>query len=393
MRGYLPGLVLSLMCGCATGSTTDADGGGSPSGSSSSASGVSGSAGNGPFGNADGPPELAVGADLDSEPRGCNDLRVEFAPIIPTVLLVVDRSGSMFDMPYGAHPTRWQALDEALFPGSGGVIASFQDSVRFGLMTYTADSAGGTCPILRDVAPSLGNHAALDSLYLEESTRPGYKAETPTGAALEAAIGLLQSSVDDGVAHILLVTDGEPDDCVTADPQCGQDQSIAAVQRARSLGIGTSVVGISADVSAQHLQDLANAGQGLPVQAPDMQYTYNCVNPGYATLSASYAAAGEAPGSAPIFQPADATGLASAFETLIRGVTGCSFELQGEVDLEQAHLGAVVLDGAPLSYEHADGWRMESSRVLEVQGSACEQILTESRELVISFPCDVVELL
>jgi hypothetical protein len=153
------------------------------------------------------------------------------------------------------------------------------------------------------------------------------------------------------------------------------------------------VVGISADVSARHLQDLANAGAGLPVQAPPVQYTYDCVNPGYATLSASYAADGVAAGSAPIYQPSDAAGLASALETLIRGVTSCSFELMGEVDLEQAYLGAVVLDGRPLSYEDADGWRMQSTRVLELQGQACEQVLTESEQLSISFPCDVVDLL
>lgn len=386
MRYCTTGLVLALIQSCATGSTMD-DREGAPS------SMQSGGAGAAAFANPVGPARPAAGADPALEPHGCNDLRVEFKPVIPTVLLVVDRSGSMFDSAYGGSPTRWLALTEALFPSAGGVLSDYQGAVRFGLLTYTSDSGAGICPILRDVAPALGNLAAIKALYQEESARPNFKAETPTGAAVAAATEQLQAIAADGPGHILLVTDGEPDDCVTADPQCGQDLSIAAVQSAYAQGIGTSVVGISADVSAQHLQDLANAGQGMPVQAPDMQYIYNCVNPGYATLGAQYAAVGEAAGNAPIYQPADAAGLATAIGTLIRGVTSCDFELDGEVDLERAELGRVMLDGQRLIHDDANGWRMQSSRVLQLQGTACDRVQTESEALAISFPCDVVEVL
>lgn len=323
---------------------------------------------------------------------GCNDLTVAFHPLIPQVLLVIDRSGSMFDQPYADSPTRWAALDKALMAPDTGVIAEFADRVRFGMLTYTADVSSGQCPILKRVEPALDNYDALRAAYAEQGQRPAFKADTPTGAALMAAADQLRPGPDaTDPRQILLVTDGEPDDCVTPDPQCGQDLSVAAVQAAHASGVGTSVVGISGDVTAGHLQALANAGRGLPVAAPDMQYTYNCINPGFATLSADYAQTPPTD-NAPVFQPENADQLAAALRTLIRGVSDCGFELQGEVNLEKAHLGTVKLDGQPLAYEADDGWRMRSSRVLELRGSACQRAMTDSDLLQVSFPCEVIEV-
>ena len=328
--------------------------------------------------------------------HGCNDLVVEFNPVTPTVLLVIDRSGSMFDSAYGSSPTRWQALYDALIAESTGAVASFEHVVRFGLMTYTGDPQGNRCPLLRYVAPALDNYMAIRSVYDEESVRPTFKAETPTGVSLREATAKLAEldtpDGDDGPRHMILVTDGEPDSCATPDPQCGQDESIAALQAAHGMGIGTSVIGISSDVSARHLQDLANAGQGQAVLAPDIQYTYNCVNPGYATLSATYAAAGEAQGTAPIFQPGDSQSIASALQTLIRGVYDCSFALHGEVDLARAELGNVQLDAERLEYQAPNGWQMRDARTLQLLGTACDRVQNDASKLSISFPCDVIDV-
>ena len=380
----------------------------SSSGPSEDKAGGSGAgAGSGAFGNAaqGGKPGQAGGFGMqpgssgeggtrvDMTPRGCNDLIVEFKPVTPTVMLVIDRSGSMWDFPYGASPTRWQALYDALIPETTGAVPMFDSVVRFGLMTYTGNPAGGMCPILRYVEPALDNYDAIRKVIDEDSPKPAFKAETPTGVALRDATSKLAAVTGDDPQHIILVTDGEPDSCATPDPQCGQDESIAALQAAFGMGIGTSVVGISSDVSARHLQDLANAGHGEPVLAPDMQYMYNCVNPGFATLSASYAAAGAAQGTAPIYQPGDSQAIATALQTLIRGVYDCSFALNGEVDLARANLGTVTLDGSKLVYEDANGWKMRDNRTLQLQGTACASVQADASKLVISFPCDVVDVL
>jgi hypothetical protein len=273
------------------------------------------------------------------------------------------------------------------------VLKELEHEVRFGLMTYTGNSDSHTCPVLNSVAPALDNFAAIKQVYDQASTRPTFKAETPTGEGIRAATMLLGAADPDaepGPHVMVLITDGEPDTCATPDPQCGQDESITGLQTAFAQNISTFVIGISSDIGRQHLQDLANAGSGQPVQPPSMQFMYDCVNPGRARLDATYAAAGETPGTAPVYQPEDRDAIASTLRALIRGVHGCSYELHGEVDLEKANLGRVLLDGNPLSYEDPDGWRMQDSRTLELLGSACERLRNEASELVISFPCDVV---
>jgi len=394
-RAWVLGVALA---GCAVSSTGPSEGKGGTSGAG---------AGSGAFGNAPDPAGQSAGGFGEQPgsggsgsggrtampPRGCNDLVVEFKPVTPTVMLVIDRSGSMWDFAYGTSPTRWQALYDALIPEATGAVPMFDNVVRFGLMTYTGNPAGGMCPILRYVEPALDNYDAIRKVIDEDSPRPTFKAETPTGVALRDATSKLAAMAGDDPQHIILVTDGEPDSCATPDPQCGQDESIAALQTAFGMGIGTSVVGISSDVSARHLQDLANAGHGEPVLAPDMQYMYNCVNPGFATLSATYAAAGAAQGTAPIFQPSDSQAIATALQTLIRGVYDCSFTLNGEVDLARAHLGTVALDGSKLVYQDANGWNMVDNRTLQLQGTACSSVQADASKLVISFPCDVVDVL
>jgi hypothetical protein len=399
--GLLALLALFALTACAQGATNDsrepggmgASGSASPQGSGAGATGGAAGtvAGSGAFENPAGPPDPQLFPDAG--PMGCNDLQVSFEPVIPTVLLLVDRSGSMWDSGYGASPTRWQAIYDALMDESTGAVQAFASEVRFGLMTYTSDGGTHTCPVLENVPPALDNFAAIDAVYTAASERPSFKAETPTGEGVRAATELLGQVSEPGAKHIVLITDGEPDSCTTFDPQCGQDESIAAVQEAFAQDIATFVIGISSDVGAAHLQDVANAGAGLPVRAPDMQFMYNCVNPGYASMTASYAAAGETPGAAPVYQPADGDAIATTLRTLIRGVRSCSFTLEGEVVLEDAHLGTVVLDDAPLAHDDPDGWHMRDPRTLELVGAACTRLQTDATELLVSFPCDVIDVL
>ncbi len=398
------GLVLPVIwgpLGCASGSSGDADGNagaaagspGSPGGGGTQA-GVAGSQPTaGRFGNAVNP--STGGSGTSGGQMGCNDLQVSFDPQVPTVLLLVDRSGSMWDYPYGTSPTRWQAVYDSVMAEGTGVVQPLENEVRFGLMTYTGNSDMRVCPVLTSVPPALGNYQAMKQVYDEASIRPAFKADTPTGPGLRGAIDALASVVvppDEvgGPKVLVLITDGEPDTCATPDPSCGQDESIAAVQAAHAMGISTFVIGISNDVGRLHLQDLANAGAGLPVRPPDMTFMYNCINPGFAVMGARYAAAGETPGTAPVYQPADPAAITTTLRQVIRGVHGCGFALRGEVNLDKADLGTVLLDDTPLLYEDPHGWRMRDSRTLELVGDACARLQVDASQLEISFPCDVV---
>jgi hypothetical protein len=133
----------------------------------------------------------------------------------------------------------------------------------------------------------------------------------------------------------VLVTDGESSTCETTDPQCGSDESIKAVQDARALGITTFVIGIGdpaepgggCDKSwgrcgADFMQDMANAGEGLPVHAPPEELKYQACTPTH-TLAASYAAASDAPGTATYYAAKDAADLDAAFRAVLSSVLTC----------------------------------------------------------------------
>ncbi len=316
---------------------------------------------------------------------GCNELTVEFEKQIPTVMVLIDRSSSMFDNAYGTSKDRWQPLYDALVDPNTGIVKQFEGDVRFGLATYTNNGSDNTCPIMSEVAPKLGNFSAIQSTYDQASTKPNFKGETPTGPALLRATQILEQVADPGPKYILLATDGVPDTCAHPDPQCGQDESITAVQAAYAAGIGTIVIGIGNEVGAKHLSDLANAGEGQAVEEPTQNWIYTCKNSGISGQNGSYAPSG---GDAAYFQPADQAQLETDIHGIIMGVRDCVFELKAKVDVNQAHLCTVELDEKALP--HNTSWNLKSETELEVIGTACDELKTVSEAIHIDCPCDIV---
>jgi hypothetical protein len=143
------------------------------------------------------------------------------------------------------------------------------------------------------------------------------------------------------------------------------------------------VIGIGNDVGEQHLRDVANAGSGKDVQAPTDQWKNTCGS----AVTATYAAVG---GDAEVFRPDTAEALATKLRALIGGVRNCSFELRGVVDVSRANECEVTLDGNPLTYEDANGWKMLTETQLEVTGQGCADIQTNSQTITITCPCGVV---
>lgn len=321
---------------------------------------------------------------------GCNDLQVEFESVVPTVMILVDRSSSMFDTPFGNSPNRWQPLKEALI-GENGVLRELHGAVRFGFATYTHQQVNGAaaCPLMDviDIATATDSFDSIVNLYDEVSVDPAttgsnpltYKGETPTGAAIRAVLPVLEADQAPGPKFLLLVTDGEPDTCAEPDPQCGQDEAIAAVQEAFAKNIRTFVIGVG-EIGRDHLQDLANAGAGQPVQRRTPQA--DCDPP---TLG-SYEPSG---GDARYYRPENPADLRDDIGRIVGGVRSCEFKLSEEVDLEKADKGTVLLDCEGLPYDDANGWRMTSPTDLELVGDACATIKTTIRpDLYITFPCE-----
>ncbi len=302
-----------------------------------------------------GPPPPRDGGDE------CPGIDLDLTPTIPTVILLLDQSGSM-DEDFGGIP-RWDAMEQALLDPGTGVVANLEATVRFGASLYTSHDGfnGGECPILQTVDPALGNYAAIDALISSN----GPDGDTPTGDSIDGVVAGI-GALDPALApfYVVLATDGEPDSCEVPNPQTGQAEAIAAAQAAFAGGIRTFVLGVGNDVGAAHLQDMANAGAGLAVGGAENE---------------------------PFFTANDPAELADAFGEIIGGVRTCVFSLSGEVDPARACKGIVVLNGENLACNGPDGWRLVDETTIELVGAACNTALTAAEvHLTAEFPCDAV---
>jgi hypothetical protein len=296
----------------------------------------------------------------------CPSVDVRLSPVIPTVMLLIDQSGSMTEDFNGI--SRWEAMKRAL-TGTSGALPRLDTKVRFGATLYTGTDSGMTpmCPMLKKLAPSLGNAAAIKTLL--DMNQP--LDDTPTGESLEAIIPDLEMPGPDpvslGPTLIVLATDGDPDTCAAPDSngtQPPKDVSIAAAKKAFAAGFPVIMLGVSPDINRTHLQDMANAGAGLTVGG---------------TMNAKFYTANS---------PNE---LVTAFNDIIRGARTCTFKLEAAVDPAMAGMGDVELDGVDLGFMDANGWRLSNDTTLELLGSACQAFKDrDTVSLTAIFPCGVV---
>lgn len=349
-------------------------------------------------------PPTGVGGDSGTGGApGCIDADVAFEPQIPTVLLLIDRSGSMTDeanfgaavkaaVDEGSYTLgdcgrndnwRWNVVRDVLMSPTKGVVKPLEDRVRFGLSLYSgrngqilpAPSGPGPhpivldpakmCPELIEVPIALGNHQAM----LDEFKCSDISDDTPTGESLLAAAATLAKFKEPGPKIIVLATDGEPDNCECPDfgghvpekcdapgvPDAIKAEVVAAAKQIHDDdGVTIHVINVSTPSNMslqQHLADVAAAGGGD-------------VYPGFS------------PGA-----------LGEAFEKIIDGVRSCVIDLDGEIADGKESSGTVTLDGEELELDGDDGWQVNSPSQIELRGEACETIKSGEHDLSIQFPC------
>jgi hypothetical protein len=342
------------------------------------------------------------GAGPGEDPPGsggassCIDVDVDFEPQVPTVMLLIDRSGSMKAEGFGSavqaavdagtyvlgdcpmnNDWRWNVVRDVLMNPTKGIVKPLEDRVRFGLSLYSSQNGQlvdgvpdvtKACPVLIDVAISLGNHQPmLDQLKCDDISD-----DTPTGESLLAAATTLNGFTEPGPKVIVLATDGEPDNCECPDfvgnvpdkckepglPQLIKDQVVATAQQIHGDDITVHVINVSTPGEAalqQHLEDVALAGGGK-------------VYPGFS------------PGA-----------LSEAFEEIINGVRSCKIDLDGEIAVGKESSGTVTLDGEALLLDDADGWQVNTPSQIELLGAACEAIKKGGHDLAVKFPCEAFE--
>lgn len=349
--------------------------GGSSSSSEHGPDGSSSSPGSGSVLDASSPPTSTPMGDTDD----CNKLEIDFESKVPSVFILVDRSSSMFE----------RGLWDPLKRGVLSIVETLDKDVRFGFSSYTGQ-AGGMCPDLTStVMVKDDNFAAIKSAY-DAITAPTYKGETPTAKSIDEVAKVLSKEPASTPKFILLVTDGEPDFCDDPNVTCSRDAVVASVQRAKGQGINTFIFSVGGSVDRAHLQDVANAGVGEPVQDRQMAVFYQC-NGG----TASYMSTA---GTAPFYEPNvnNQQQLISSLSGVVAGVRSCVFDLQGklQIDLSVADKGIVEIDGKRIPYGGADGFRMNSPTQLELLGGACAALRKpEAKNVFIDFPCEAVVLL
>jgi len=374
-------------------------GGSGPAGASGSA-GITGTGGSGTGAPSDG------GVDAN-----CQMAQYNFEPKIPTIYVLVDRSGSVFtnDTTGIFFTLRTAALQ---------VIRDLQGEVRFGLGVFTGQ-AGVMCPALTNVPIALNNYTAIANAY-NGLGRPQFKAETPAAQALGMVKTILMNDAAPGQKYVLFVTDSETDYCDDGDPVCPLDSVTYQIQSLYAAGIGTFIIGLPSDqsnYSTAALQGFANAGTGqgvaLPVQGtqpvPSSQIYGSCNGrAGWraiwdtsgrtaGTATATYMATG---GTAKVYtpDPMNQTALVNAIAAVVAGVKSCTFDLNDvggksiKVDttkLAQAH---VLIEGSEIPQDATNGWSLGATpSELVLNGTACTTWRLPNNKLIdFKFPCGII---
>jgi hypothetical protein len=377
--------------------------------------------GNGPGPIGGGNPTLGGSTTGGGNGDACQSGGVDFVPKVPTVLLMVDRSGTMFIN----QGNPWGTLRDGVLP----VVSDLNDKVRFGFMAITGEA--GMCPLVDEVAPADANYEAVQQKYM--SLVAPTKGESPGMLGLQRAYEMLSTDPTPGDKFIVFVTDGEQDYCGDGNALCPTDSVVYWLQKLKALGVTTTVFGLpsSGDPVAYGniLQAFANAGAGQPV-APAVAATQTqldifnqCFYGGDANAAGwklEYAAAehpvddpattavneSQVPlgvyaavgGTAPVYKPDpnDPLALAEEFRKVLSGVKSCTFDLGGEIKVIQKllSLAHVYIEGVevPLDLTMTNGWHMPTPTQIELVGAACDSWRTpEVNKIVWDFPCDIIE--
>ncbi len=358
------------------------------------------------------------GGGNNASDAGCQHIEVNFAPKIPTVFVLVDRSDSMFVPDNKTQVVNWDPLKAGVL----SVVKQLEGQVRFGFGAFTGQKQEGSlpanCPIFDSIAPALNNSTAISAVY-PAGRVAGRTGQTPVFQVLPLVQTLLNQPGNDGDKYVLFVTDGEPDFCDDGDPKCPMDAVVAGVQKLAAGGIHTIVFGIGSSIiteSGAFLQALANAGASLPPPLPfggttkeqDACYacqmiapwlaqwtaagqTHDCMTVGQQTLGVY----GTSATNATVYHPdaADQAALTKQIASVVSGIKSCTFDLGGDISVNLALLdqASVSIEGQKLPLAQDNGWRMNSPTQAELVGSACATWNDpKNTHIDFNFPCDII---
>lgn len=307
-----------------------------------------------------GPPD--AGQDAGPPDAGpCLPRPVPLVPAVPTVMFVIDHSGSMVEDLDGrtdAGVSRWQILQSTL----ASVLPPLDQKVAMGTLVFPLPFNACTSPTAVNLSPTLGNAARLLADLRAMGAPIG---GTPTAAALDVAAQHLRTlRTATSARALILATDGAPNcnealvssSCVCTQPpqvnpncdapsHCLDDtMTIAQLQAIFSQGMPTYVIGLGSSLNqfASTLDAMAVAG-GVPRTG---------IGPRY-------------------YSVANQSELTDAFNRVTAQLTRCTFLLNGLTlnDTFVVQVGGVDVPQGPNGWE----WLNLANGELALHGMACDQ--------------------
>jgi hypothetical protein len=261
---------------------------------------------------------------------GCDGVAFQAEPVIPNLLIVLDRSDSMDQS--GGGDSRWNIARAAL----DQILADHGDNVRFGLDMFASDNSCAAGHINVDVG--VGTAGAISSAYMGTNAQSG----TPIRATMNALKNYGGLKDNQHPNYVLLITDGEESCSGWFDPPPS-----APVQQLRNQtpSVKTFVVGFATSADSEQLNDMAVAG-GTALPGPTKYHRAN-----------------------------NATELSDALSAILGTVLSCSYTLdQVPEDLAELY---VYQDDSPISQDttHANGWDYDpATGELTFYGAACDAL-------------------
>ena len=324
-----------------------------------------------------------------------------------SLLLVIDKSGSMLQKPAGFSVKKWDALKTSL----AAALGKAKTKMSLGLELFPYDpvtpievACVGNCCSLPSGSAAItvpiesGPTAAPKILAAIDATSPG--GATPTAEALKRAVDYYTTGAGKDVKgdkYVLLATDGGPncntsltcdaDHCTkNLDGTCGggnccdsdggskidclDDAEVTTQLGAlKTAGVKTFIVGIpGSEVYNKYLDAFAVAGGITSPAAPPKYFAVN--------------AAG------------DVASLTSVFE-LITGALITTCRLQLEKDPPDVSKLNVYVDGKLIPQGGPDGWELDTSTspaTVVLKGATCESMTTKGAKVVsIDYGCPTVK--
>jgi Mg-chelatase subunit ChlD len=299
----------------------------------------------------------AASAPVQAAPGNvCEVVQLVANTLVPDMMIVLDRSGSMEDGKRWAPSvsavrkitTDLQSrirFGLALFPEDG--MASFMTGNSNGSFGFSISTTKSVCTPGKIVVPIADMNAGPIGMQLD-MTRPG--GGTPTSETLMNLIAGYAAEdtgpdVQQHPKYVLLVTDGAPT-CPTgggSEPanQADIDATNKAVEALTAHKVKTYVIGY--DTATPGNEMLAQVLDGLAQRGGTGDQKHRPVE--------------------------DEASLTAALDSITATIATCNLKLDKAPP--RADYVRVTLDGTQLNLDDPNGWRMVDDHTVEIVGSAC----------------------